>query len=296
MDLLERLRSTAELTQTEQVLAEFVLSNPEEVTHLSSRELARRTFTSPTAVSRFCRKLGFANFNEFKVNVVSDLRRVDLQEAEVARGEAALSVSNKIASLEMRVVQETRRKVSMTTLRAIVDRLVACTYIDIVAQDANASIAHYASHNFTLARRICTVYENLDKMVFLSLVAPADHVVFLISKSGTDRSLLEVARALRQRHVTSVAMVADTGSPLARACDHVLEGFYYREFDKFGDIVFSGASKYLFDVLFVMLFSEDFEEVHSINRYYDQLYYGRLDRSAGLADRAPREPRNGPPA
>lgn len=279
MKTLETLRTSQHLTENEQAIARYVLDHPEEAARLSSRELSRRTHTSPTAVLRFSKKLGFENYNEFKVNIVSELKSLDLASTMIARDEPAVSVLNKLAALEAQVIEETKRKASPEVLEAIAARMAAATYVDFFAHDANATVAHYASHNLLMAGRICVVYEDLDRMIYSSWELPRDHLAILISKSGTDRAVCVAASNLRERGVSTVALTANVSSPLARSCDHVLEGFYYPQFEKFGDVVFSSAAKYLFDVLFVMTFSKDYDRVRALNRAYDHLYYGQLDRS-----------------
>ena len=246
---------------------------------MSSRELARSTFTSPTSVLRFCKKLGFENYNDFKVNIVSELKSIDLANTIIARNESAVAVLNKMATLEAQVIEETKRRVSPEALEGIAAHLAKTRYIDIFARDANAEIGRYASHNFFMAGKICTVYKDMDEMLFNAFELPCDHTPFLISKSGTDRGIIETAERLTERGVPTIAMTADLDSPLARSCNFSLEGFYYPEYDKFGDIVFSAAAKYLFDVLLVMTFSKDHDHIIELNRQYDTLYYERLDRA-----------------
>lgn len=279
MQALETLRTSEHLTENECAIARYVLDHPEESTRLSSRELARRTLTSPTAVLRFCKKLGFENYNEFKVNIVSELKSLDLASTMIVRDEPAVNVLNKLAVLEAQVIEETKRKASPELLDAIATRVASSSYVDFFARDANATVARYASHNFVLAGRVSTVYADLDQMIYASWELPDNHLVFLISKSGTDRAICISAEHLRERGVSTVAITANVASPLARSCDQVLEGFYYPQFEKFGDVVFSSAAKYLFDALFVLTFSKDYDSVKRLNRAYDHLYYGQLDRS-----------------
>ena len=279
MNALEHLRREEHFTENEKQIAHYILKHPEAATRMSSRELARETFTSPTSVLRFCKKLGFQNYNDFKVNIVSELKSIDLASTIVSRNENALLVLGKMATLEAQVIKETMRRASPEALEGIAKHLAKTRYIDIFARDANAEIGRYASHNFFMAGKICTVYKDLDKMMFNAFELPTDHTPFLISKSGTDRAIIETAAQLTERGVPTIAMTADLDSPLARACNFALEGFYYPEYDKFGDIVFASAAKYLFDALLVMTFSKDYDHIMELNGKYDALYYERLDRA-----------------
>ena len=279
MGTLERIQNAKRSSATDRAIAAYLLDHPEECTRISSRELARRTFTSATAVLRFCRKLGFENYNDFKVNIVSELKSVDFANTMIVEGESALGAMNKIAQLEAQVINETRRAASPEVLEAIARHLLDTRYIDILATDANSEMAHYASHNFFYMGRVCTVYDDLDKMIYLALDTPESHMAFLISKSGTDRTILTAARLFARRGVPTVAITANTDSPLAQACDYVLEGFYYPEVGRFGDLVFGASAKYLFDVLFVMLYARDARNIRALNAVYDDLYYSELDRA-----------------
>lgn len=279
MNILDSLKNRQRFSENEQAIATYVIEHPEQAAKLSSRELARRTFTSPTAVLRFCKKLGFENYNDFKVNIVSELKSVNLATTLISEHEPAVNTLNKLATLEAQVIEETKRKASPETLDAIANAIVSNPYIDIFARDCNAQVARYAAHNFTMAGRITTVLENMDKMIYSTWELPRDHTVFLISKSGEDHVIVAAAEQMRMRKIPLIAITADTSSRLANISDYTLEGFYYPQFEKFGDIVFSSAAKYLLDVLFVMAFSKDVEHVRKLNAAYDALYYSRLNRA-----------------
>lgn len=274
---LKNLCGSAALSENERLIAAYVLEHPEAVARLSSRELARRTLTSGSAVLRFVRKLGFESYKEFQLNVVDDFKSADLAGTVIAAGEHAITAMNKIAALECQSVEETKRKLSSEVVEAIAERIHQAPYVDFFAKDALATICTYASHNLTLTGRIANVYQDKDRMVILAMQMPADHTAFLVSRSGTDKTLLVAARALKERGVAVVVVTSVPNSPLAALADHVLLGFYSPAFQDFGDVVFGASMKYLFDVLFVMAFSKDVDCVLSLNESYDRLYYAELD-------------------
>ena len=55
-NVLLRLREVQpSLSSTERQIAQFILENPDETTTLTIRDLARRSFSSPSSVGRICR-------------------------------------------------------------------------------------------------------------------------------------------------------------------------------------------------------------------------------------------------
>ncbi len=59
----------SKLSKTDQQILFYVEENLDELSSLSIEELADRTFTSRTTISRFVRKLGFNTYSEFKMRV-----------------------------------------------------------------------------------------------------------------------------------------------------------------------------------------------------------------------------------
>lgn len=279
MSTIDALRKTSSLTNSERLIASYILNHPEETSRISSRELARRTYTSPTTVLRLTKKLGFANFNELKVNIVSDLKRLPVHDVSIHAADNALAVMSKIARLKRSVLERVREKTSPELLQQTADLIVNATYVDIFARDTPASAADYAAHQFLTEGRIANVYEDLDRMVYLSMVIPADHVCFLMSRSGTDQTLIHVARNIRQRGAKTIALTANRESPLARMCDISFELLFSQDSHRLGNILYATASGYLFDMLFALVLSSSYDDVIGLVDNYNKLYYEKLDRA-----------------
>ena len=66
-NVLLRLREVQpSLSSTERQIAQFILDNPDETTTLTIRDLARRSFSSPSSVVRICRVIGFQGYKELR--------------------------------------------------------------------------------------------------------------------------------------------------------------------------------------------------------------------------------------
>lgn len=278
MDTFDRLRNSDGLTDNERTIVAYILDNPEETARISSRELARRTYTSPTAVLRLSKKLGFENYNDLKVNIVSDLKRAPLGDVDIHSGDNALAVLGKVAELEETVIARMREEVSPAELRRVTRLVNQSRYVDLMGVDANAALCEYASHLLVMAGCIATPLHDLDRMTYLSLGAPADHLAFLVSRSGTDKTLVEAANNLRARGIETVALTGYATSPLAQACGHrfvlAREGIA----GNLADIAFFTAGKYLVDTLYAQLVSDSYDEVASLVDHYAELYRAELDR------------------
>ncbi|MDY2629669.1 MAG: MurR/RpiR family transcriptional regulator [Lachnospiraceae bacterium] len=277
MTLMEKLQNSALYTEREQKICEYILEHCEQVSRMSSRELGRQTLTSSTVIIRFCRKLGYESYNDFKINLISDLKlgEASLQTANLnlEKHENSISVINKIAELEKSVIEVTRSRMSVEIIEKVCRKIDQVKYVDIIAVDANVCIGDYASHMFFHEGKISNTYSCYNKQLYLALNGASDHVVFLISRSGEFKKILEAAAEFKKAGIFTVAITGKTDSTLARLCDISLEAIYHRDMEHLGNLVFHTSAKYIFDTITSMLLSENFDSVKKLMDTYGFLYH-----------------------
>jgi DNA-binding MurR/RpiR family transcriptional regulator len=259
MDVFGRIEASGDLTESDRAIVGHVLDHPDSIASLSVRGLAKASHTSPSAVMRLCRRLGFESWNAFKFNVASDLKRARPGAVSIMPNERALTASAKVAELERTAIEQTRYAMDLEAVQGVAGMLASAGEVDVCARDTNVIIAEYAAHLFSLAGRLASVRESIDPIIRFANLAPAGHAALFVSRGGHDTALLEAARILRGRGVPTALLTAAPDSPLAEACGQVLE-CYYGDLATFGEVVFHATARYVLDVLFTMLYSDDFED------------------------------------
>ena len=119
MELLQKLERKDHFTERECEIADYILRNCEAVLKMTTRELAGETFTSATVIVRFVKKIGYDGFQDFKLNLLTDLKESQFERVEVERKEHILSLINKISSLHEKSLFETKEMLSAETLEKI---------------------------------------------------------------------------------------------------------------------------------------------------------------------------------
>lgn len=271
MRLLKALQESVRFSSTEQAIVSYLLEHPKEIEGLSSKELAERTYTSSATISRLCQKLNFKGYMEFKLKFVSEVNRVS-PETEKITGQP-LSDQNKpeeilriISALEMEAIDETRNEMSLGKLKKIVDMMQEAGTLDMYAYDANYSTCRLACNQLQqIGVRVAMNYESNSQLV-QALASNSRHLAFIVSRTGENRRLLNVARELKRRRTPLVVFSTERYSTLSRMADEFCYVANSEFFLHLGSIVFATGLKYYFDVLFSLLLSRDFEK-HK--RFYD---------------------------
>ncbi len=81
---LELVLQGTGLSPAESGVNNYVLSHVDDLMHMTIRSLAEACYTTPTTVIRYCRKIGYSGFEEFKIR--QDLSRSDFESYSIRRG------------------------------------------------------------------------------------------------------------------------------------------------------------------------------------------------------------------
>lgn len=74
MIILKELKNFVNGTSSELDIKNYILEHPEDIERMSARELGKATFTSAASVTRFCRKLGYKGYPEFRFKFISEIK------------------------------------------------------------------------------------------------------------------------------------------------------------------------------------------------------------------------------
>ena len=222
---LVRIRQAlGSLTAGEGRVADVVLQDPQAVTLSSVTVLAQRSKTSAAAVSRFCRKLEFGRFPQFKIRLAHDLAQpiADIHE-DVKVGESIDALTRKVFQANIQTLTDTLQVLDSKSLAAAVGLLATATRIFFFGYGASAVVAQDANHKFIRTGKMTLV--STDKHVQLihaALARPRD-VIVAISHTGRTRELLDVLRVGKQGGAHTIAITHYGRSPILKLADVVLQ-------------------------------------------------------------------------
>ncbi|MDE6953780.1 MAG: MurR/RpiR family transcriptional regulator [Erysipelotrichales bacterium] len=270
--IFDRIKQANHLNDNDDVIIQYIINHLEEIPHLSSGELARRTYTSSTSIIRFIKKLKYQSYNDFKLHIVSDLKNIKNPTLSVMPNEDMLSLVNKISKIEINIIQKTKELLSMEVLTQVMAYISKHQYIDIIANDTNASIGDYASHLLWSVGKFVQVYHHSDKQLYVGLNTPQDHVVIFISKKGNNAHLKKIAKILKVRGVKTILLTSNLDEGLAQYCDYCLYGLMEQTSAQLRDSVFYMSIKYILDLIYVILFSQNYENTIQLEQIYKDIY------------------------
>jgi DNA-binding MurR/RpiR family transcriptional regulator len=146
-----------ECSRSQKDVAQYIVDHLDEAAFQTAEELARRANTSSSTVVRFSQALGFEGFPELQAAAREEYRRVHTK-AEPKNGTGAgAGSSTPLFSLDQNEfesaltadhlnVEETARKVSRSSVEALIEAIVSAEKVLVAGTDQMAFFASYLRH------------------------------------------------------------------------------------------------------------------------------------------------------
>ena len=213
-------------TRSERKIADYTLEHQEETQYISITDLSSRCGVAVSTVSLFCRKLGLAGFNDFKL----ELARAALPNrsilggpgSEIALEDSSSAVMGKVLSAMQDTLNNAYHMLTEREVAEVAELLRRADQVVCLGQGNHSVVALAAWAQFsTTSPKFKTIQDAHMQTVMLSTLS-AEDVVLYFSYSGSTHELLDAVEVIRSRGARLVLVTRYPNSPASAYADVVL--------------------------------------------------------------------------
>lgn len=220
------LQEYERFTRSERKIADYVLEHQEETQYISITDLSAQCGVAVSTVSLFCRKLGLAGFNDFKLELARAAlpARAAFSEpgSEITEGDSAAAVMGKVLSAVQDTLNNAYHMLSEQEIIRAADLLRRAGQVVCLGQGNHSVVALAAWAQFsTTSPKFKTIQDSHMQTVVLSTLAEGDAVLYF-SYSGATHELLEAVEVIRNRGGKLILVTRYPNSPASAYADAVL--------------------------------------------------------------------------
>ena len=213
-------------TRSERKIADYVLEHQQETQYISITDLSAECEVAVSTVSLFCRKLGLAGFNDFKLELARAALpagpEVSRPGGEITREDSPGQVMGKVLHTAQEALNNAYHMLSETALERAVDLIQGAGQVVCLGQGNHAVVALAAWAQFsTTSPKFKTIQDSHMQIVTLSTLSRED-VVLYFSYSGATHEVLEAAEVIRGRGAKLILVTRYLNSPASAYADTVL--------------------------------------------------------------------------
>jgi len=208
------------LTNADQRVSDFILSNPERIIYLSITEVADLSGTSEASIVRLCRKLGYMGFQDLKIQLAREI--VTSQERiheELNEDDDALSIKNKLFNSTISTLEMTKEALDHYEIDRAIEAVAAARKTVIIGSGNSAAIAQDALHKLLRLQLDVQVYNDSHmQMIGVSALSDKD-VLIAFSHSGSSKNIVDSVKLAKKKKATIICITASGTSPLTKLAD-----------------------------------------------------------------------------
>ena len=228
-NILIKIREVKDsLTPVEKKIANFILTNPNEIPEMSIKMLSKQSKASEASVLRFCKTIGYKGFREFIVGITSALATNSGDDKEkntftdLQPGDSQPIIIQKVANTNIQSIEDTISVLDITEVKKAVKSIQKARRLYFFGLGASNLVCADAVHKFLRINMACFTWEDSHQQLAMATLLTKDDVVVLVSNSGNTREIVDILDIAKRQKAKVIAITRYSLSKLAQNADIVL--------------------------------------------------------------------------
>ncbi len=226
-NILLRLREAQDaMSTTEASIARYICAHPKEAAQFTVRELADKTYSSPSSVVRLCRFVGFDGYKKFRQELLLEVHTLgDTGSHEEVELDGTSTIPGIIEGITMRNIQcleDTQHLLSAEEVAACVELIRNAGTILLFGIGASLGVARDAYLKFLRVDKPCVINDDWHSQLLQARNAKKEDVGIVFSYSGQTVEMIECIKAMKANGTPVIAVTRSAPSPVSKLADHRL--------------------------------------------------------------------------
>lgn len=260
------LKETNDFSDIEKIIAKYLLENEEEIEKQSARFIASQIYTAPSTIVRFCQKIGYEGFSDFKEAFIEEIKYLASHFNQInpnypfSYNDKNITLANKMGQLYQEIISDTLSLLKHDTLQECINILKKAKIIHICSSGVQNDIAETFKDKLLKIGKNVIIEHKMDESFYRASFCEQDSVFIMISYSGETEILLRVAKKLQERKMYSIAITSYGDNALSSLAKQVL---YVSTREKItynlGNFGMSISTLFLLDILYASIFNDNYQ-------------------------------------
>jgi DNA-binding MurR/RpiR family transcriptional regulator len=213
------------LSKAEQKVADAVLEDAETTVYSSVTDLAEKADVGETTVIRFCRKLGFRGFQEFKLAVAQDLVAPSQHvHGKIQDSDDIATMAEKITAYNTQTLQDTHSLLQEEELEKATEALIRGRRLFFFGLGSSGITAADAKYRFMRLGFNADCASDAHVIAMNAALTTPEDVVVGITTSGSTKDLVDAVRIAKQNGAYIICITNHARSPITQYADAILLG------------------------------------------------------------------------
>jgi DNA-binding MurR/RpiR family transcriptional regulator len=248
----------------EQRVATFIMSFPNEVSHMSIDELAKACSTSVSSVVRLCKSASYKGYKDFLRVLSADLainQNKDVAYSDIKPGDSVESIARNVCMSHIQAVENTLSVLNIAELQKAVNTICKAKRVDFYGIGTSGIVAMDAHNKFVRIGKISMSSSDPHQQILTAALLSKNDAAVLISYSGDTRDILDLADIIKQTPATLISLTRYSKNELSQKADICLYCSSSELLVRSGAMGSRIGSMTIIDVLYTSVTSSQYQNV-----------------------------------
>lgn len=242
-------------TKSEKILYQFLKEHIDEIIYMSVTELSEQIGVGESTILRFCRKVGYKGYQDFKLNVAQFMGAGQFEQQR----DSDKSLMEIVESSLISSIKKSTLLISEPDIKEAVAMLNDANRVLFFGVGSSGTAALQAKHRFMRIGKKYDSYTDSHFMMMIAATLKEGDVVVAFTLSGGTKDIVDACNKARENGARVIAITSYLKSPITKLANIVLltsgkEGPFE------GGSMFAKVSQlYIIDLLFTYTAQLDIE-------------------------------------
>lgn len=205
--------NTEKLNRNELEILDFCMKNPKSVQRMKINDLAESTFTSPASIVRFCKKLGFTGFAEFKASLSLNIKNSE---------EALKSHFKENPPNLFKDINKSIELINEDILDEVLELLHNANRIEFFGEGSSRIVCSEVAKKFRTIGKTAFNYDDNSMMYISAASLTENDVIFAVSISGETIQVLKALNIAKTRGAKIISLTDISNNSQSKLADKSL--------------------------------------------------------------------------
>ena len=261
MSCLYKIKSCENFTKTEEKLSHYILENVNSIIYDSVQDIAAKTNTSPAAVIRFSKKLGYNGFTELKLDLAKDsTEEIPLFSEKICQKDSLKTIVKKSMASDTSAVEQTYKLLRIETLNNAVQAMKSAKRIYLFGISSSGICCLDLAQKLSRVGYNVVFYNDFHMQLAATTYITKDDVALAISYSGNTKEINVAMEQAKSQGATTISITQFIKSPLLKFSDLVLYVPSQEKDLRLGAVSSRNSSLILTDLLYLGMIGNELDE------------------------------------
>lgn len=205
MLISQKLEVLDNLTDSEKVVANYLIQHIDKVLTLSITTIAKDTYTSPSTTVRLASKLGCNGWKELRLKIIEEQTYINSSNHTVDANipfnmtDSIQKISSNISKLQVESIYDTLSLLEHDSLQQVVEKMNKAKVINIYGITNTIACSYDFAVKMRSIHRIVNIYDNPEDFPYTVAMSNEDTCSLFIYYTGETPELLEYVVKLKEK-------------------------------------------------------------------------------------------------